>query len=197
MIIPELMDDIFSALESQIREEGGKRVSLVIIGGTALAVLGSFIRKSTKDVDVLGEAIEEKGIVKISKLERFPTYLERAIRKVARDYGLPGSWMNLGSASQLDLGLPEGFEKRLIRRIYGSHLTLYFAGREDLIHLKLFAAVDRDDYHVQDLFALKPTEEEIFRAARWALTQDVSPEFRTILKNFLKQYGYGDVVERL
>ncbi len=198
MIIPEQMDEIFSALALQISEEGGDRVSLVIIGGTALAVLGRFVRKATKDVDVLGEAVEQQhGIVEIRKLSQFPPYLERAIKRVARDFNLPDNWMNLGPASQLDLGLPEGFHKRLIRKVYGSHLTLYFAGREDLICLKLFAAVDRDDHHVQDLFALQPTQDELLRAARWVLSQDVSPEFRSLLENFLRRHGYGDILENL
>ncbi len=197
MIIPEQMDEIFSALERHIREEGGSKVSLVIIGGTALAVLGRFVRQATKDVDVLGEAVEQQDIVEIRKLSQFPPFLERAIRKVARDFNLPENWMNLGPASQLDLGLPKGFHKRLIRKVYGSHLTLYFADREDLVCLKLFAAVDRDDYHVQDLFALEPTKEELLRAARWVLTQDVSPGFRSLLENFLRRHGYGDILENL
>ena len=197
MIMPKRMDEIFEALERQIREEGGAPVSLVVIGGTALAVLGRFVRTATKDVDVLGEAVEREGALEIRKLERFPPYLERAVQKVARDFGLPENWMNLGPAAQLDLGLPEGFQRRLIRKTYGSHLVLYFAGREDLIHLKLFAAVDRDDYHVQDLFALQPTPEELLRAARWVLSQDVSPEFRLLLEDFLRSHGHGNLVERL
>ena len=197
MLIPEQMDEIFLALERHIKEEGGTKVSLVIIGGTAMAVIGRFVRQATKDVDVLGEAVEYEGQVEIRKLSHFPPFLERAIRKVARDFRLPENWMNLGPASQLDLGLPDGFHDRLIRRDYGSHLVLYFAGREDLIHLKLFAAVDRDDYHVQDLFALQPTREELLRAARWVLSQDVSPEFRVILEDFLRTQGYGDLLSQL
>ncbi len=197
MITPNQMDEIFEALERQIQEEGGAPVSLVVIGGTALAVLGRFVRTATKDVDVLGEAVEREGALEIRKLERFPPYLERAVQKVARDFGLPENWMNLGPAAQLDLGLPEGFQRRMVRKTYGSHLVLYFAGREDLIHLKIFAAVDRDDYHVQDLFALQPTPEELFRAARWVLSQDVSPEFRLLLEGFLRSHGHGNLVERL
>ncbi len=148
-------------------------------------------------MDVLGEVIEQHDRMVIQKIEQFPLFLERAIKKVARDFALPDNWMNLGPASQLDLGLPEGFSNRLIRKEYGSHLVLYFAGRKDLIHFKLFAAVDRDDYHVKDLFALKPTKEELLEAARWTLTQDVSLEFRTLLEQFLQEKGYEDVAERL
>lgn len=197
MITSKQIDKIFMALESHIREEGGPKISLVIIGGTALAVLGYFARQTTKDVDVLGEAIEYQGQIRIRKLTSFPAFLEKAIRKVARDFGLPENWMNLGPASQLDLGLPEGFHTRLIRKDYGSHLVLYFANRKDLIHLKLFAAVDRDDYHVQDLLALHPTKEELLQAAKWTLLQDVSLGFREKLKQFLNQIGYEDLVDRL
>ncbi len=197
MLIPKQMDEVFRALESQIRQQNGNKVSLVIIGGTALAAIGSFVRRFTKDVDVLGEAVEDAGEVKIQKIERFPEFLHKAIQKVARDFGLPENWMNLGPASQLDMGLPDGFQTRLIRKAYGTHLVLYFAGRKDLIHFKLFAAVDRDDYHVEDLFALKPTREELLEAARWTLTQDVSPAFRTLLEQFLNKMGYKDVAEQL
>ncbi len=68
MITPNQMDEIFGALERQIREEGGAPVSLVVIGGTALAVLGRFVRTATKDVDVLGEAVEREGTLEIRKL---------------------------------------------------------------------------------------------------------------------------------
>ncbi len=197
MLAPKRMEEIFTALDRQICEQGGSRVSLAIIGGTALAVLGRFVRQATKDVDVLGEAIDHHGRLEIRKISHFPAFLEKAIHKVAQDFGLPENWLNLGPASQLDLGLPQGFLHRLIRREYGPCLVLYFAGREDLIHFKLFAAVDRDDYHVKDLLALEPTAEELLRASRWVLTQDVSPAFRAMLKDFLRKHGYGDLVHQL
>jgi len=39
---------------------------------------------------------------------------------------------------------------------------------------------DRNDYHVQDLLALKPTEKEMEEATKWVLTQDVSEGFRLV-----------------
>ena len=74
---------------------------------------------------------------------------------------------------------------------------MYFPSRWDLIHLKFFASIDRNSYHVQDLLNLKPTEKEIESAARWVLTQDVSQEFRLLTKNFLKKIGYEQVAEKL
>ena len=190
------LDRILTALDRQMGLEGGEPISLVVIGGAALHALG-LISRTTKDVDVLGEAEEmEKGI-EIKKIKEFPDALKRAIEKVQRDYGLPENWFNLGPASQLDLGLPSGFESRLTRKTYGRNLTVYFASRWDLIHFKLFASIDRDDYHVQDLLSLNPSENEIEAAARWVLTQDVSHEFRLLTKQFLEEIGYGQIAERL
>lgn len=42
---------------------------------------------------------------------------------------------------------------------------------------EILAALDRNDYHVQDLFALNPTDKEMQGATEWVLTQDVSEGF--------------------
>ena len=114
-----------------------------------------------------------------------------------RDFDLPENWLNLGPASQVESGLPEGFEERLVRKPYGESLTIYFISRIDQIHFKLYAAVDRGEYHVQDLHALKPTQEEMERAAKWVITQDVSITFKLLLKDFLEVQGYGAIAERI
>jgi len=190
------LDRILTALDRQNGLESGGPIALVVIGGAALHALG-LVSRTTKDVDVQGQAEEtERGIV-IKKIREFPDFLKRAIRKVQRDFGLPENWFNLGPASQLDLGLPTGFESRLIRKTYGRNLTVYFASRWDLIHFKLFASIDRDDYHVQDLLSMNPSENEIEAAARWVLTQDISQEFRRITRQFLEEIGYGTIAERL
>ena len=95
------------------------------------------------------------------------------------------------------MGLPEGFVSRLSRKDYGGNLTVYFAGREDQIHFKLYAAVDRGGYHIADLLALNPEENELTRAAQWAMTHDVSPGFREVMKHLLKELGYGQVAENI
>lgn len=64
---------------------------------------------------------------------------------------------------------------RVVTRPYGSSLIVYFAGRVDQIHFKLFAMVDQGGgRHEGDLRALQPTEAELIAAARWSLTQDPS-----------------------
>jgi len=190
------VDEIFGALNHQIRIHGGSYISLVVCGGTALAALG-LITRTTKDADVLGLIKESISGLEIQRIKKFPDWLSNAAEKVARDFGLPDNWLNLGPASQVESGLPPGLADRLIRKEYGKSLSIYYISRTDQIYFKLYAAVDRNDYHTQDLFDLNPMEKELEDAAKWVLTQDVSEPFRIILKDFLERSGYGTIAERI
>ena len=192
----KIVDEIFTALDRQIGVLNGTPINLVVCGGTALAALG-LVTRTTRDVDILGTVSATESGLTVHRIKEFPQWLIEAAGKVGRDFDLPKNWLNLGPASQVDLGLPEGFEKRLIDRRYGQYLTIYFISRLDQIHFKLYAAVDRDDYHVQDLIALMPTEDEMTMAATWVITQDVSEPFRLILKDFLEIHGYGAVAQKI
>lgn len=193
---PESIEEIFVALDRQVEVHGGIPIGLVVCGGTALAALGLVIR-TTKDVDVLGMVIDTPNGLFIQEITEFPVWFAEAADKVRRDFDLPENWLNLKPASQVKSGLPEGFEERLVRRRYGKHLAIYFISRIDQIHFKLYAAVDRGDYHVQDLIALHPTEDELERAAKWVITQDVSMTFKLLLKDFLEVQGYGAISQRI
>jgi len=105
--------------------------------------------------------------------------------------------MNNGPTSLVDLGLPEGLERRLEERVYGSCLKVHYLSRFDQIHLKLYAAVDRDDYHVRDLIMLKPTNSEIRSAALWSMAHDVSEGYRILLIELLQRTGYDDVAKSI
>ena len=190
------LEEIFRALDRQIGAQGGHPLGLVICGGSALAALG-LLNRTTKDVDVLRTAVQKAGRISVRRIREFPPWLASAAQKVARDFELPAEWLNLGPAGQIDSGLPEAFQGRLTFKEYGEYLTVYFTSRFDQIHFKLYAAVDRDDYHVQDLFGLDPTDTELERAAQWVLTQDVSEAFRTSLKEFLRLNGRADVAKRI
>jgi len=194
MVGSENLKEILSALDRQIKVHGGVPINLVVCGGTALAAL-KLVSRTTKDVDVLAQATETEEGIEVLKIDEFPRWLKEAAEIVGRDFGLAEGWLNLGPASQLKSGLPDGFEKRLVRKRYGNYLTVYFTGRTDQIFFKLYAAVDRNDYHMQDLLALKPTEKEMEEATKWVLTQDVSEGFRLVLKDFLERHGYGDIAK--
>lgn len=193
---PSIIDDIFGALDRQIRVRDGMPLGLVVCGGTALSALG-LVMRTTKDVDILGMVLETQDKRTIQRITKFPEWLVEAANKVGRDFDLPENWLNLGPASQVESELPEGFEKRLVKKVYGQYLTVYFISRLDQIHFKLYAAVDQNGYHVQDLFALKPTEIEMEMAAKWVITQDVSDVFKALLRDFLEINGYGDIAKRI
>jgi len=190
------LDELLTALDRQIALAGGNEVGLVVCGGSALAALG-LIHRTTRDVDVLGLARATRGGIVVERLERLPELLASAALKVARDFNLPADWLNLGPAPQVGMGLPDGFGSRVEPRRYGRYLVVYYASRYDQIHFKLYAAVDQDSYHVQDLALLKPTREELLAAARWTLTQDVSGPFRKSLHDFLRANGHADVAKAI
>jgi len=190
------IDTILTGLEAQLRLRTGEQVRIVVCGGTALAVL-QLVPRTTKDVDVLAWARDSGGTLLLERIAGFPDWLKESAAAVARDFGLPAGWFNAGPTSQVDLGLPSGFVDRLVRRDYGPQFTVFFVGRLDQIHFKLFAAVDRNDYHTQDLLALRPTGAEMARAAAWVVTQDVSESFRMVLKDFLGGVGYAAAAEEL
>lgn len=180
-------DDLLRALAEQLRALGA-RYEIVVIGGTALQMLG-FIRRPTRDVDVVALRTED-GLVPADPM---PEPLATAAARVARDYGLPDDWLNPGPADLARFGLPEGFESRVETRSYGTALTVHFAGRLDLIHFKLYAMVDQGaGRHEADLRALEPGPEELLTAALWARTHDPSEGFREELLKVLRHLGVPD-----
>ena len=72
-------------------------------------------------IDVVGFAEEVEDQIVVSRAE-FPAWLIDAAGKVARDLGLPKDWINDGPASLVELGLPEGFSRRLTKVETGSSL---------------------------------------------------------------------------
>jgi len=181
------VDELLSALAEQLAEEG-EPIELVVIGGSALIALG-LVQRATRDVDVVA-LLEDGDLVQPDPL---PDRLVRARDRVARDFALPVDWLNAAPRALLDFGLPAGFVDRLERRRYGDLLTVHFASRLDQIHFKLYALVDQGPgKHEEDLRTLRPTHDELLRAARWARTHDPSEGFRQELTKALAYLGVGD-----
>jgi hypothetical protein len=131
-------------------------------------------------------------------MDPLPSALLAAAKRVGKDFNLPEGWLNAGPTSLLRFGLPVGLMDRVETRRFGNALTVYFLGRYDQIHLKLYAAADHGPgKHLDDLLALRPIEAEIDKAARWCLTHDVSDAFRHVLKECLSQIGFTNVAENL
>ncbi len=171
--------------------------SVVVCGGSALIAI-DLVPRTTKDVDVIALVGSNEHLEDPDPL---PEDLLNAAREIAPVLGLMDNWFNngpsKGEGGLFRMGLPDGFASRLGRESFGTHLTVYWAGRVDQIHFKVYAAVDRGGYHVADLKALKPSDEELERAARWAMSHDVSEEFKQIMVSMLKQLGYENVADRI
>jgi hypothetical protein len=167
----------------------GLRFELVLVGGGNLILRGLITRPTTKDLDILGE----RALDLIRPLRPMPEPLRGAVMDVGRAFGLADDWLNVGPDSLLDLGLPDGFTERLERRDFGG-LVVWLAGRYDMVCFKLYATVDQGprSRHFQDLVELRPTHDDMLGAARWAVTHDPSPGFRSLLVETLRALGVED-----
>jgi len=192
------IDQALSLLAGRLDLAQTEPVRLVICGGSALIAM-RLRRRTTRDMDVV--ALLSAAQEPISP-DPLPDFLLRAADQVARDLGLFEGWLNngpsRGEGGLFQMGLPEGFVGRLTEKEYGPRLAIYFIGRLDQIHFKLYAAADqRDGTHLNDLKALHPAAAELEAAARWAMTHDVSEGFKMVLKELLTQLGHESVAERI
>jgi len=191
------LDEALSFLDARLQMKDSEPQRLVVCGGSAL-IASKLITRATQDVDIVA-LMDEKGV--LVDPHPLPPALLKAASEVARILGLTDDWLNdgpsRGEGGLFQMGLPKGFVSRLLQKEYGRRLTVYFAGRIDQIHFKLYAAVDRGGYHISDLVALNPEEGELKLAANWAMTHDVSPAFRQGMKSLLRELGYEQVAENI
>ncbi len=184
-------------LSARLGQKGGSPYSIVVCGGSALIAM-DLVPRTTKDVDVVALMdIAER----LADPDPLPEDLLNSAREVAPVLGLMANWLNngpsRGEGGLYRMGLPDGFASRLRKESFGTHLTVYWVSRRDQIHFKVYAAVDRGGYHVADLKALDPSDEELERAARWAMSHDVSEGFHQVLVSMLNKLGHEDVAQRI
>ena len=106
---------------------------MVVCGGAALIASG-VVTRTTKDVDIAALRGLDGNLLAPVPL---PTWLLQAAAIVARDLGLDANWLNNGPSQDegglFQMGLPTGLAERLVERVYGARLTIYFIGRRDQI----------------------------------------------------------------
>ncbi|MBC7975754.1 MAG: hypothetical protein H7138_12315 [Myxococcales bacterium] len=161
----------------------GLRFDAVVIGGSALALLG-VVARQTRDVDILAPAL--------------PREIAEAAREFARQQRALGvdlfdDWLNNG-AIQLVAVLPPGWRERVQPAFAGRALVLTTLGRADLLKTKLFALCDRGS-DLADCVALVPTTEEVAEALPWVSSQDAHPGWpahvAATLSDLQRRLGHG------
>ncbi|MEI8346998.1 MAG: DUF6036 family nucleotidyltransferase [Pseudomonadota bacterium] len=138
----------------------GLTFSAIVVGGSALALLG-IISRETQDCDILDPDI--------------PDEIQNAAKEFAKQESLKDHWLNNGP-STLKRDLPSGWMLRLTKIFSGEAMTLYTLSRMDLLRSKLFAYCDRG-FDLQDCLALKPTPEELQEILPWLQERDGNPDW--------------------
>ena len=191
------LDKALRLLGGILELHDGAPVKLVVCGGAALLARG-LRERTTQDVDVLALLDDRDQAIAPVPL---PEGLIQAASEVARTLDLPADWLNNEPSRDahglFQMGLPEGLLRRTVCRSYGRLLRIFFVDRVDLLYFKLYAAARVGGRHTEDLMALRPREEELEQAARWALACDRSADFHGALKGLIGGLGYGRLAEDL
>lgn len=161
----------------------GLHLDAVILGGTALSLLG-ILERETRDCDVLSPDLP-------------PTILEAAVAFAgmlrAEGTELGDDWLNNGPISLASL-LPEGWRSRTLPLYEGQAIRLSSLGRTDMLLTKLWALCDRG-IDLQDCLALAPTHRELACAQPWIAEQDAHPGWpahvASVLKDLERRLGHG------
>jgi|SRR5947209_19929685 len=160
----------------------GLRLDAVVIGGTALNLLG-IVSRYTKDCDILYPQIS-KEVAEAART--FAAELRN------RGEPLQDDWLNNGPASLLDQ-LRSQWDERLQTVFVGTAIHLRCLGRGDLLCVKLFALCDRG-IDFGDCLALAPTAEELKDTGTWIEQQDAHPDWpkhvRSTLANLGRRLGH-------
>ena len=150
-------EEILQAYD-QFLQERGLSLEAIIVGRTALNLLGH-ISRQTRDFDIIApELSEELRQSSIEFAKTIPNLWEE--------------WLNNGPASLADI-LPKGWEDRLQRSFQGKALTLQILGRTDLLKTKLFAYCDRGT-DFADCVAMSPSITELEDALDWVIQRDAN-----------------------
>lgn len=161
----------------------GLRLEAIVIGGSALALLG-VVTRQTRDVDVLAPKLS--------------TAVAEAAREFAREQRRRGlelidDWLNNGPIQLGDV-LPAGWQSRVQPAFAGKALVLTALGRADLLKTKLFALCDRGT-DLADCIAMAPTAQEIADALPWVSLQDANVDWpahvAATLANLQQRLGHG------
>jgi hypothetical protein len=139
------------------------RFEAVVIGGSALALLG-LISRPTRDFDILAPPLPPEIAA-----------AARAFAQQQRSLGIElfDDWLNNGPL-QVGPLLPSGWQQRVQPAFAGRAMLLTTLGRTDFLKTKLFALCDRGT-DLADCVAMTPTAAELADALPWLSVQDTNP----------------------
>jgi Nucleotidyltransferase of unknown function (DUF6036) len=119
-------------------------VEILIVGGAAGMVTGLLSPdRTTRDCDVISYIPNEAW-----------SAVEAEAEKIGTELNLPIGWFNSNVKIRED-SLPDGWKERRILVDQGGRLSIYAAGRQDLIAMKFLAHRSQD---IEDLIALNVAE---------------------------------------
>lgn len=125
MLDKATIENLLTALGKQIESIKQGPIDIVVCGGASLNVLGQ-IRRTTKDIDIMGIFEREKsGELNVKEAE-LPKWFMDAADRVKKDFNLPDNWINVGPTSIVRFGLPKNFEKRLVKKRYSRVLSVHY-----------------------------------------------------------------------
>ena len=149
---------------------------IILIGGAAM-ILHFEASRATRDVDVL-------------VLRGDLTELRRAVKIVAREYGLPEDWMSDAAKGFADI-LPPDFYHRLAPLTFPlRRLRLYALGRPEQVAMKIVALREQD---LEDLELLLPQLSEEERRELVTIMHHVirfRPDWALKMRYFLQEQGW-------
>jgi hypothetical protein len=161
----------------------GVTLAAVVVGGTALELLG-IITRETRDCDVIHPSLPA------DVLEAARAF---AIIETANGRVLAEDWLNNGPSKVGPL-LPAGWEARTQPAFDGVAVQLRVLGRRDLLLTKLFALCDRGT-DLGDCVALAPSALELEELAPWVAKQDAHPQWpahvEATLLDLARRLGHG------
>lgn len=160
------------------------RFDAVVVGGTALILLGTVSRPTT-DVDVL--------VMPSFDASFRAAILNFALEEAQEGRPLAEDWINNHIAG-LEEDLPDGWRQRLRPLYQGEAVSLQTLGRSDFLKIKLFAYCERD-FDREDCLAMRPTARELVEARSWIEEQVKGDEWRrqvhTALADIGRELGHG------
>lgn len=180
------------ALGTALEQQGAEPVDIVVCGGMAL-ILQGIVDRRTRDIDALGLVVEENGVLVLRKPFMGPDF-QAAVERIGTVYGEGKHWLSFAARILHDTKLPDDLIERAEMRRYGTRLKVRLCSRYDMIHLKMWGAVNRGARDIEDLVEIRTTEAEAGAAAAWCLSEGCQ---RSTLLIVLERIGHGELAKRL